>query len=100
MREVSFVVDHDAQQAAFGSAMCAVFRTAADGTLAVPVMVMNQSDQCMAADHEDAIMEVLALQSEDVMAIDSAAAGRRTAPYPKVPTEFRSWSRVFYSPPT
>ena len=70
MREVSFVVDDDAQQAAFGSVMCAVFRTAADGTVVVPVI--NQSDQCMAADHEDVIMEVLKLRSEDVMAIDSA----------------------------
>ena len=43
MREVSFVVDDDAQQAAFGSVMCAVFRTAADGTVVVPVI--NQSDQ-------------------------------------------------------
>ena len=70
MREVSFVVDDDAQQAAFGSVMCAVFRTAADGTVVVPVI--NQSDQCMAADHEDVIMEVPKLRSEDVMAIDSA----------------------------
>ena len=70
MRKVAFVVDDDAQQAAFGSVMCAVFRTAADGTVVVPVI--NQSDQCMAADHDDVIMEVLKLRSEDVMAIDSA----------------------------
>ena len=56
MREVTFAVNDDAQQAAFGSVTCAVFRTAADGTAVVPVI--HQSDQCMADDHEDVIMEV------------------------------------------
>ena len=57
---VSFIVDDDeARQPAFGSVTCAVFSTAADGTVMVPVI--NLSRFGLAADQGDAVLGARAL---------------------------------------
>ena len=72
---VSFIVDDDeARQPVVGSVACAVFQTAADGTVMVPVI--NLSRFGLAADQGDAVLGARALCAEDICLDESLTDGR------------------------
>ena len=72
---VSFIVDDDeARQPVFGSVTCAVFQTAADGTVMVPVI--NLSRFGLAADQGDAVLGAIALCAEDICLDEDLTDGR------------------------
>ena len=67
---VSFVIEDD-EQLAFGSIPCAIFQSATDGTVMVPVT--NQSSLGMTVEFGEILLQVRALEKHDIVAVDAKA---------------------------